>query len=419
MKKLLLIFTLLLLLSSQGFSAPVAYSYQIAKSFSASGTQPGFIAGTGSAFHQLTWNVIGSLSGCSVRVDSSADGITYNVGDVIAAQPCTSNGQAISTSIIPNYVRINVVTLTGTGSLVTILDGYVNNPVTSTGTFPITKNAIASNWLNSYDSITGLFTATQPAESDITNLVADLALKAPLASSALTGVPTAPTAAVATNTTQIATTAFVIANATGSGANTALSNLASVAINLPLLAGADNTIALGDATHRWTNLFATALNCGIIGTTRCVITGNGGTSGSSTITFPLIAGTPTNGISLSNVLLVPDGASATAGYGFNSAINTGMFRSNASGNLFLEDAGTITFAVTTVGINIGSGMSIGFNTAATAGGTVNVRWTQGAGVPSGASCTTANGGSLYSRNDGTIVTSLYVCDNATGVWTAK
>ena len=47
------------------------------------------------------------------------------------------------------------------------------------------------------------------AQADVTNLVTDLALKAPLASPALTGVPTAPTAAVATNTTQIASTAFV------------------------------------------------------------------------------------------------------------------------------------------------------------------------------------------------------------------
>jgi len=39
------------------------------------------------------------------------------------------------------------------------------------------------------------------------------ALKAPLASPALTGTPTAPTAAVDTNTTQLATTAFVIAQA--------------------------------------------------------------------------------------------------------------------------------------------------------------------------------------------------------------
>jgi len=42
-----------------------------------------------------------------------------------------------------------------------------------------------------------------------TTVTTNLALKAPLASPALTGIPTAPTATAATNTTQIATTAFV------------------------------------------------------------------------------------------------------------------------------------------------------------------------------------------------------------------
>ena len=43
----------------------------------------------------------------------------------------------------------------------------------------------------------------------------ELAGKAPLASPALTGTPTAPTATAGTNTTQLATTAFVQAKATG------------------------------------------------------------------------------------------------------------------------------------------------------------------------------------------------------------
>ncbi len=47
------------------------------------------------------------------------------------------------------------------------------------------------------------------AQADVTNLTSDLALKAPLASPALTGTPTAPTANAGTNTTQIATTEFV------------------------------------------------------------------------------------------------------------------------------------------------------------------------------------------------------------------
>lgn len=47
------------------------------------------------------------------------------------------------------------------------------------------------------------------AIADVTNLSTQLAAKAPLASPALTGTPTAPTAAGGTNTTQVATTAFV------------------------------------------------------------------------------------------------------------------------------------------------------------------------------------------------------------------
>jgi hypothetical protein len=55
----------------------------------------------------------------------------------------------------------------------------------------------------SADAVASSLSAYQTANN------AALALKAPLASPALTGTPTAPTAAVATNTTQIATTAYV------------------------------------------------------------------------------------------------------------------------------------------------------------------------------------------------------------------
>lgn len=53
---------------------------------------------------------------------------------------------------------------------------------------------------------TGTATDNTMSQDAITD---ELALKAPLASPALTGTPTAPTAAAGTNTTQIATTAFV------------------------------------------------------------------------------------------------------------------------------------------------------------------------------------------------------------------
>ena len=71
---------------------------------------------------------------------------------------------------------------------------------------------------------------------------ASVALKAPLASPALTGTPTAPTAAAATNTTQIATTAFVVATAqpkakTSTGAGQFLQITSSVGVALVLPAG--------------------------------------------------------------------------------------------------------------------------------------------------------------------------------------
>lgn len=60
-------------------------------------------------------------------------------------------------------------------------------------------------------SVTTLIGSATIAQSQVTNLVDNLSAKAPLASPALTGTPTAPTASVGTNTTQIATTAFTIA----------------------------------------------------------------------------------------------------------------------------------------------------------------------------------------------------------------
>ena len=57
-------------------------------------------------------------------------------------------------------------------------------------------------------SVTAMKAALNLGETDIASLSADLALKAPLASPALTGTPTAPTAAALTNTTALSTTAY-------------------------------------------------------------------------------------------------------------------------------------------------------------------------------------------------------------------
>lgn len=89
-----------------------------------------------------------------------------------------------------------------------------------------TKKAVRQTFAN----VTGPVTATQ-AELNATvgatsPLQAQIDLKAPLASPALTGTPTAPTAAAATATKQLATTEFVQATVAGVAASQAAMVLA-------------------------------------------------------------------------------------------------------------------------------------------------------------------------------------------------
>lgn len=87
-------------------------------------------------------------------------------------------------------------------------------------------NVIASP-LTGYTSGSGTVSATDSVLQAVQKLNGNAALLAPLASPTLTGTPTAPTATLGTNTTQIATTAFVLANASGGGAVSSLTTSGS------------------------------------------------------------------------------------------------------------------------------------------------------------------------------------------------
>lgn len=77
----------------------------------------------------------------------------------------------------------------------------------------LSADPVASSGGGAVSSVAGRTGAVVLAESDVTGLTGDLAAKAPLASPALTGVPTVPTAAQDTSTTQAASTAFVVGQA--------------------------------------------------------------------------------------------------------------------------------------------------------------------------------------------------------------
>src|SRR5882672_5756501 len=97
-KRLSFLFSLLLLAilsifnSSVCYSQTIQYSTQIVLRTSIVTTKSANITASGTAWYILSWNAIASPATCSVKVDSSADGTTWNNGDVVPAHTCTSNG---------------------------------------------------------------------------------------------------------------------------------------------------------------------------------------------------------------------------------------------------------------------------------------------------------------------------------------
>jgi hypothetical protein len=149
---------------------------------------------------------------------ASADA-TSKANAARAAAESTAASDATSKVSTHNSATTNVHGIADTSALATksyvdtadALKANLASP-TFTGTVAgITKSMVGlGNVDNTADSAKPISTAAQTA----------LDLKAPLASPALTGTPTAPTAAAGTNTTQVATTAFV---------GTAVSNLVASA----------------------------------------------------------------------------------------------------------------------------------------------------------------------------------------------
>ena len=130
--------------------------------------------------------------------------------------------------------------LTGTPTAPTASNG-TNNTQIATTAFVLANGPVASVFTR---------TGTVSAQSgDYT--VSQVTGAAPLASPTFTGTPAGPTATVGTNTTQLATTAFVLANASSS----VWSALANPTGNLALSMGSDTSTFTFGATTGTTDLF--------------------------------------------------------------------------------------------------------------------------------------------------------------------
>ena len=259
----------------------------------------------------LTGNVTGNLTG----------NVTGNTSG--SAGSCTglsATATALATS--------RTIGLTGDVSGSTSFDG--------TGNATITAVIADDSHNHTTANVDGLDTA--------------LGLKAPLASPALTGVPTAPTAAANTNTTQVATTAYVQTEVTDliGGAPGTLDTLNELAeaINDDASYASTLTTALATKTAKTSNqALSTAANA-------MTISGN-------TITLA-------RGDSTTDTVTVPDtnttysvGDGGLTQVNFTTADNTKLDGIEASANNYsLSTASSIVLG----GVKIGSGLSISSGT---------------------------------------------------------
>lgn len=183
---------------------------------------------TSADFSELT-NIVGELSTTvSEHVNSKANGVFGHVksgGDLTFASGIGSvNENAITYSklqkivgeqkVLGSMTPNGVVSELGKDELLTILGDILASQFKESKTIKLTGDVTGSVSSDFSGTITINTTVTDDSHNhvidNVDGLQSALDLKAPLDSPNFTGTPLAPTAAAGTNTTQIATTAFVI-----------------------------------------------------------------------------------------------------------------------------------------------------------------------------------------------------------------
>ena len=159
-----------------------------------------------------------------------ANSPAFDVDRIVAAITAIDGDVATILGALAIKAALASPAFEGTPTAPTQPVGTNNNTIATTGHV----QAALSAFLNDAEGAIATITELQAALSGagvVEDLMAQIALKAPLDSAALVGTPTAPTALVDTNTAQLATTAFVqlVRAAIVSTSPTALNTLAKLA----------------------------------------------------------------------------------------------------------------------------------------------------------------------------------------------
>jgi len=264
--------------SHSGTSMPGGTNGQI--QYNNAGALAGFTAGGDAAINAATGAITIAANAvtnakaaqmAAVTLKGNSTGATANAADLTAAQVKTllaiGSADVSGLGALATASSVNLTTQ-ATGTLQAAQEPAHTGDVTNTTgslTLSITANAVTNAKLAQMaaNTLKGNNTGSTANSADLTAAqvktllalaVADVSGAAPLASPALTGTPTAPTATAGTNSTQIASTAYVDTGLAGKAASSGgtLQNTALLGVNAT--ADVTNKLAVASSAVLFNNI---------------------------------------------------------------------------------------------------------------------------------------------------------------------
>lgn len=201
--------------------------------------------GTGSFVTGVTIDDLGHVvSTTKGNAPSLTGGSAATSGQYVSGVTVSGHAVTVTKAALPTTISGNAGTATKLATARTIsLSGDVTGSTTFDGSDDVSITATVAD--DSHNHVI----------SNVDGLQTALNAKAPLASPALTGTPTAPTAAASTNNTQVATTAFV-----KTAVNSAISGLDGAMVFKGTIGSTGATVTALPNSHTagWTYVVATA-----------------------------------------------------------------------------------------------------------------------------------------------------------------